>query len=151
MKHKFNLTFIKFTSFLVLSNLALSGVYAASALDDNALANQTDHLARLTPIVISAVQEDVQLPKNLQSETHDRIARERAAQAQKANLNAGVLSVSQIQKKTIDLSPVSDSSKDYSPQKIRFFTVGRSAQNNNVRIETDDHITIYVNPNVSSH
>lgn len=150
MEHKFNLTLIKFTSFLLFSNFVLGSAYAAKALDDDALADQTDHLARLTPIVISAVQEDVQLSQDNQYASHDRIAKDRAAKAQKANLDAGVLSVSQVQKKTIDLTPVSDTSKDYSSQKIRYYIVGRSAQNNNVRIETADHVTIYVNPKDTS-
>lgn len=150
-KSKFiKFTFVKFTSFLMLTNLCLTTVYAAKALNDGDLADQADHLARLTPIIISAVKEDVQQPASEQMATHDRVAKAMSDKAKQANLNAGVISVYQVQKKTIDLQPISQNTQDTKSQIPRFVTIGVSAQNNNVRIVTDDHVTIYTNPSSST-
>ncbi|SPL71471.1 hypothetical protein [Acinetobacter stercoris] len=139
-------------SFLfIVCSFGASGVFAVTPLDEESLSKQTDHFARLSPIVISAVKEDAQLPLDEQVQAHDKIAVMRAGKAQVKNLESGVVSDYQIQKKSIALKPASNDKVVPVQVDNRPIIYEISTTNSNMRIEKPDHITIVVNPNNPSH
>ena len=128
----------------VIFNLISSSAYAERGMDESALSEQTDQLAKLTPIVISAVKADVQQPMETQQQNHQRLANELSGDLTQQNINNTVLTEYETQKKE-ETQKLNMQKTAYIPSKYKMMQYGYSAQNNNVRVETDERITIYVN------
>ncbi|OTG83120.1 hypothetical protein B9T27_07590 [Acinetobacter sp. ANC 4648] len=121
----------------------VSPSFAAIYLDDASLAQESIHLEVLTPMVISALKENVELSAENQKIIYDKIVQQRIGDQQKNMMVNSVLTDYQLQKKEENLAGL-DEKQVAIPTKYRFIGYGVSAKDNTVRVTTEDKITIYV-------
>lgn len=125
--------------------IALGSTQAfANKLNDQDLAEQSVGVIKLAPIVIHAVKKDVQQPIDEQNELHDKVAQQRYDEAKKELIYSTVLTDYEWQKKDGDSNKPNDKYlKPY--QKYQIYEMGYNPyQRHDVRITTDDRVTIYI-------
>lgn len=129
---------------VLLLALGVSQANAKSTLDDNSLADEVGGVVRLSPIIISAVKQDVQQSIEEQNNLQQQLAREQADKAKKDEIYSTVLTDYEWQKKDPDSNKPSDKYlKPY--EKYKFIEIGYNPyQRHDVRITTDDRVTIYI-------
>lgn len=129
--------------FFIIFSCLSSSVAAQRSMDEFTLSEQADQFAKLTPIVISTVRTDVQEPLETQQQNHQRLATELSNDLNQQNINNTVLTEYEMQKKEIAQNLELQKTVQI-PLQYKIVQLGYSAQNNNVRVETDQRITIYV-------
>ncbi|OTG65980.1 hypothetical protein [Acinetobacter silvestris] len=136
---------------VVFTALVLSGVvwgivpsFAVASLDDASLAQESIHLETLTPTVITALKESVDLSAESQQILYDKIAQQRTDDQQENMIDSSVLTDYQLQKIEENITTGLDEKQAFIPAKYRTVEYGVSAKNNMVRVTTEDKITIYV-------
>lgn len=117
--------------------------FAGQNMDDGSLAS-TDQFAKLTPLVIATVKNVSKQPVDEQKLAHEQVAELRTGEMIQDNLQSTVLTTHENQKKEENKGLVGEKTA-YIPSRYKTVSYGISAQNNNVRVETAEHITIYVN------
>lgn len=122
----------------------ISQAHAKSKLDDNSLSNQADSMAKLSPIIISAVKQDLQQSIEEQNKVQQQIAKQQSDKAKKDEIYSTVLTDYEWQKKDPNSNKASDKYlKPY--EKYKFIEIGYNPyQRHNVTITTDDRVTIYI-------
>lgn len=124
-------------------SLLISSVgYAEQNMDDGSLAS-ADQFAKLTPMVIASVKTVSKQPIEEQKIAHEQVANIRTGEMIQDNLQSTVLTTHENQKKE-ENKGLNGEKTAYIPSRYRTVSYGISAQNNNVRVETAEHITIYV-------
>ncbi|WP_445115793.1 hypothetical protein [Acinetobacter sp. WZC-1] len=140
---------------LVLS-MSVSGACAQTRMDDEMLAVQTTQRTMFSPVVISdiktsAIKTDLQQAADVQQSAGEQqldaeqLARLHTDQINQDNIDATVLTEYGMQKKEADARQLTGEKKVYAPLKVRTVEYGGSAQQNTVRITTEDKIIIYTN------
>jgi len=129
---------------IILMGLGMSQLYAKNSLDDQALSEQSDGLAKLSPIIINVIKQSVHQPIEEQNKQHKQIAKERTDQANKDEIYTTVLTDYEWQKKDYDSNKPTD--KYLKPfEKYRYFEMGYNPyQRHDVKITTNDRVTLYV-------
>ncbi|OTG94751.1 hypothetical protein [Acinetobacter sp. ANC 3832] len=132
---------------IILSGCLVLGsslAIAKTEMNDEMLAEQTDHLARLTPIVIVAVKEDLKQSTEAQEKVHGQVAKERSDKEKKKEIYTTVLTDYEWQKKDREYDKSSD--KYISPiEQYRFIEIADSPYlRHDVRITTADKVTVYL-------
>lgn len=129
---------------VMLLALGVSQAHAKSKLDDDSLSNQADSMAKLSPIIISAVKQDLQQPIEEQSKVQQQIAKQQSDKAKKDEIYSTVLTDYEWQKKDRNSNKATDKYlKPY--EKYKFIEIGYNPyQRHDVRITTDDRVTIYI-------
>ncbi|MEG0348651.1 MAG: hypothetical protein RR605_11430 [Acinetobacter sp.] len=129
---------------VMLLAVGVSQAHAKSTLDDYSLSEQADGMAKLSPIIISAVKQDVQQSIEQQNSVQQQIAQEQADKAKKDEIYSTVLTDYEWQKKDPNSNKASDKYlKPY--EKYKFIEIGYNPyQRHDVRITTDDRVTIYI-------
>lgn len=131
-------------TFLMSVYLASPALFAGVPMDDETLSNQTVTLAKLTPIVITAVQEDAAQSVESQNINHLQVAQKRADQAKEKNIYSTVLTEYELEKKDSDY-PVVTNQHAAPTAKIKLMTVNESPYHrSDIRITTEDKITVYL-------
>lgn len=124
----------------LVSNLA----FAQQSMNESTLSEQSDQLAKLTPIIITAVKADVQQPIETQQQNHQRLASELSNELTQHNINSTVLTGYETQKQE-ERQKLNLEKTAYIPSNYKTVQYGYNAQKSNIRVETNDHVTIYIN------
>lgn len=129
---------------VMLLALGVSQAHAKSKLDDDSLSNQADGMAKLSPIIISAVKQDLQQPIEEQNKVQQQIAKQQSDKAKKDEIYSTVLTDYEWQKKDPNSNKATDKYlKPY--EKYQFIEIGYNPyQRHDVRITTEDRVTIYI-------
>ena len=135
---------LKYTHLLIaVLMMGSSTSVFANKLDDQSLSEQYDGLAKLTPIIISSVKQDVQQPLDEQNNVHNQIANKRANEAKKDEIYSTVLTDYEWKKKDRDSSKPGD--RYVRPLTgFRFIDISENPnQRHDIRVTTKDTITLY--------
>ena len=129
---------------VMLFVVGVSQAHAKSRLDDNSLADEVGGVVKLSPIIISAVKQDIQQSIEEQNNVQQQIAREQADKAKKDEIYSTGLTDYEWQKKDPDSNKPSDKYlKPY--EKYKFIEIGYNPyQRHDVRITTQDRVTLYI-------
>lgn len=101
---------------------ALSCAWATTPMTDENLSQNRDELEKITPAVITELQHDRQQPESQQKQKQQQIAALRTQENREENLQSGVLSMHEVQKKTTQStrnSTTQSSKEQYTPTTIR--------------------------------
>ncbi len=138
--NKFSYTRLLIAILMVSSSTLLF----AKKLDDQSLSEQYDSVAKLTPIIISAVRQDAQQPIDEQNSTQSEMAAKLADVAKKNEIYSTVLTDYEWKKKDRDSSKPGD---QYVRPYERYNLVEEGYnpyQRHNVTITTKDRTTVYI-------
>jgi hypothetical protein len=117
---------------------------SANQLDDQDLAEQSVGVIKLSPIIIQAVKQDAQQSVDEQKDSHHKIAQQNSDEAKKDEIYSTVLTDYEWQKK--DPDPNKPGDKYITPlEKYRIIDIGYNPyQRHDVRITTQDRVTLYI-------
>ena len=129
---------------VLLLALGVSQANAKSTLDDNSLSDEVGGIVKLSPIIISAVKQDLQQSVEEQNVAQQQVAKALADKAKKEEIYSTVLTDYEWQKK--DPDPNKPSDKYLRPyEKYQIIEIGYNPyQRHDVTITTDDRVTIYI-------
>ena len=104
-----------------ISTIMSSSVFAAASLNDANLAQDADNLEKITPQVINLVQQDVQQPVDVQKQNQQVVANIHSRENREKNIETGVLSLHELQKKAKPVNQSASSSPtEYIPPELRY-------------------------------
>ena len=135
---------LKYTHLLIaVLMMGSSTSVFANKLDDQSLSEQYDSVAKLTPIIISAVRQDAQQPIDEQNSTQSEMAAKLADVAKKNEIYSTVLTDYEWKKKDRDSSKPGD--RYVRPLTgFRFIDISENPnQRHDIRVTTKDTITLY--------
>ena len=130
---------------LLLSCSSVSLLWAAAPLSDAHLAQDRDNLAKITPAIISELQHDVHQPEQIQKEKQYTIAQLHTQENREGNIESGVLSMHEVQKKT---TPIVQNTSTQST-KTRYTPSTVKLVNNTIHIQNVEHSNVHGTVDVS--
>lgn len=110
----------------------MSCAWATAPMSDENLSQNRDELAKITPAVITELASDRQQPESQQKQKQEQIAQLRTQENREENLQSGVLSMHEVQKKTTQSSrnSTTQSAKEqYTPTTIRMMNQSMTFKN----------------------
>lgn len=119
---------------IVMSARAETGLLQAEELQIN---------TQLTPAVIQEVEQDITQPLEEQNKKHLQKAREQAGQMQATSLEGYAASDYELQRKVVNSKKPAVEQQASVQYMYKNMTVEPSVTGHGVRVETQDHITIY--------